>query len=168
MIEGVTKFTAQQLDYKRTTRVVQAHNSWYASAQQLLCDWRMLQSRRQTLMIPTTSIVYSDNFQSFFRCLFIHNKQSSHISMTQLTYIIYTTHIYQWHRSSILVPFLFGSLRIKDYLCIAKQKEENDGYKIWDPLSSQCRRKWRDSPIRPYLWANSYDWQGDDQPNRQT
>ena len=24
---GVTKFTAQQQDYKRTTRVVQAHNS---------------------------------------------------------------------------------------------------------------------------------------------
>ena len=24
---GVTKFTTQQLDYKRTTRVVQAHNS---------------------------------------------------------------------------------------------------------------------------------------------
>ena len=42
MIEGVTKFTAQQLDYKRTTRVVQAHISRYASAQQLLCDWRML------------------------------------------------------------------------------------------------------------------------------
>ena len=27
MIEGVTKFTAQQLDYKRTTRVVQAETN---------------------------------------------------------------------------------------------------------------------------------------------
>ena len=31
---------------------------------------------------------------------------------------------YQSSRSFILVTFLFGSLRIKDYLCIAKQKEE--------------------------------------------
>ena len=38
MMKGVTNFTAQQLDYKRTTRVVQAHNSLYASAQQLFCD----------------------------------------------------------------------------------------------------------------------------------
>ena len=38
MMKGVTNFTAQQLFYARTTRVVQAHNSWYASAQQLLCD----------------------------------------------------------------------------------------------------------------------------------
>lgn len=38
MMKGVTNFTAQQLDYKRTTRVVRAHNSRYASAQQLLCD----------------------------------------------------------------------------------------------------------------------------------
>ena len=62
-------------------------NQYEASAQQLLCGWQMLQSRRQTLMILTTSIVYSDNFQSFIRCLFIHNKQSSHISMTQLIHI---------------------------------------------------------------------------------
>lgn len=33
MIEGVTKFTAQQLDYKRTTRVVQAHNSCCATGE---------------------------------------------------------------------------------------------------------------------------------------
>lgn len=48
-------------------------------------------------------------------------KQFSPTSITQLI------RIYQNH-SSILVPFLFGGLRIKDYLCIAKQKEEYDGY----------------------------------------
>ncbi len=50
-------------------------------------------------------------------------KQFSSTSITPLIRINQTTHPY-------LVPFLFGSLRIKDYLCIAKQKEEYDGYKI--------------------------------------
>ena len=31
MMKGVTNFTTQQLDYKRTTRVVQAHNSCCAT-----------------------------------------------------------------------------------------------------------------------------------------
>ena len=31
MIEGVTKFTAQQLDYKRTTRVGRTHQNAFAS-----------------------------------------------------------------------------------------------------------------------------------------
>lgn len=52
------------------------------------------------------------------------------IKKAVLTHINSTAHSYQSNRSSILVPFLFGSLRIKDYLCIAKQKEEYDGYKI--------------------------------------
>ena len=39
-MKGVTNFTAQQLFYTRTTRVVRAHNSCDASAQQLLCDRR--------------------------------------------------------------------------------------------------------------------------------
>lgn len=47
MIEGVTKFTAQQLDYKRTTAVVRLANT----------------------TIPTTDINDSDNFYSIFRQL---------------------------------------------------------------------------------------------------
>ena len=34
--------TAHQLDNERTTRVVHAHISCYASAQQLLCGWRSI------------------------------------------------------------------------------------------------------------------------------
>lgn len=47
MIEGVTKFTAQQLDYKRTTAVV----------------------RLAKATIPTTDINDSDNFYCLFRQL---------------------------------------------------------------------------------------------------
>ena len=47
MMKGVTNFTAQQLDYKRTTTVVRLANT----------------------TIPTTDINDSDNFYSIFRQL---------------------------------------------------------------------------------------------------
>ena len=45
-----------------TTGVGRAHNSWYASAQQLLCGWRYRLLRLITLILPATSKGYSEDF----------------------------------------------------------------------------------------------------------
>ena len=58
---------AQQVYSTRTSAVVQAHISCYASAQQLLCGWKNLRTRKQELILQTTSIASSDNFYCSFR-----------------------------------------------------------------------------------------------------
>ena len=58
---------AHQLVYACTTRVVRAHISCYASAQQLLCGLRSLLLRKPILSFPTTSSVFSDNYCRILR-----------------------------------------------------------------------------------------------------
>lgn len=64
MMKGVTNFTAQQLDYKRTTRVVQAHNSCCATDGSDFPDNIYLLFQQLILLLPTT-------YKGFLRCLFL-------------------------------------------------------------------------------------------------
>ena len=54
MMKGVTNFTAQQLDYKRTTRVVQAHNSCCATDGSDFPGNIYLLFQQLILLLPTT------------------------------------------------------------------------------------------------------------------
>ena len=64
--------SAYQLVNACTTRVVRAHISCYASAQQLLCGLRSLLLRKPILSFPTTSSVFSDNFFRILRLYLTH------------------------------------------------------------------------------------------------
>ena len=64
MIKGVTNFTAQQLFYARTTRVVQAHNSCCATDGSDFPSNIYLLFQQLILLLPTT-------YKGFLRCLFL-------------------------------------------------------------------------------------------------
>ena len=69
---------AHQLVYSCTTRVVRAHISCYASAQQLLCGLRRLLLRKPILSFPTTLSVFSDNFFRILRLYHTHSALTSY------------------------------------------------------------------------------------------
>ena len=58
----IQQLIAHQLISACTTGVGRAHNSWYASAQQLLCGWRYRLLRLIILILPATSKGYSEDF----------------------------------------------------------------------------------------------------------
>ena len=58
----IQQLIAHQLISACTTGVGRAHNSWYASAQQLLCGRRYRLLRLITLILPATSKGYSEDF----------------------------------------------------------------------------------------------------------
>ena len=58
----IQQLIAHQLISACTTGVGRAHISCYASAQQLLCDRRYRLLRLITLILPTTSKGYSEDF----------------------------------------------------------------------------------------------------------
>lgn len=64
MMKGVTNFTAQQLDYKRTTADMQAHNSCCATDGSDFPGNIYLLFQQLILLIPTT-------YKGFLRCLFL-------------------------------------------------------------------------------------------------
>ena len=58
----ILQLIAHQLISACTTGVGRAYNSWYASAQQLLCGWRYRLLRLIILILPATSKGYSEDF----------------------------------------------------------------------------------------------------------
>ena len=58
----IQQFIAHQLICACITGVGRAHNSWYASAQQLLCGWKYRLLRLIALILPATSKGYSEDF----------------------------------------------------------------------------------------------------------
>ena len=93
MMKGVTNFTAQQLDYKRITADMQAHNSCCATDGSDFSGNRYLLFQQLILLLTTT-------YKSFLRCLFLLNSCSNphqqHRSFISIKPLIHISAIFIW------------------------------------------------------------------------
>ena len=63
------------------------HNTWATSAQQLLCGLQLHRFQEQTLYLPTTTIIYFDNFSYCFQSLILLLTTTGDTCWHQLSYL---------------------------------------------------------------------------------
>lgn len=64
------------------------YNSWITSAQQLLCGLQLHRFQEQTLYLPTTTIIYFDNFSYCFQSLILLLMTAYPITYDYLSYYL--------------------------------------------------------------------------------
>lgn len=64
------------------------YNSWITSAQHLMCGLQLHRFQEQTLYLPTTSIIYFDNFSYCFQSLILLLTTAYPITYNNLTYYL--------------------------------------------------------------------------------
>ena len=76
--------------FYRTAAGFHPHNTWCASAQQLICKRTTAVVRFKVLTIPKTGIISSGNFSYIFRILLLYFPAATPISFDHFSYI------FQW------------------------------------------------------------------------
>lgn len=79
------------------------YNSWITSAQHLMCGFQLHRFQEQTLYLPTTSIIYFDNFSYCFQSLILLLTTAYPITYNNRRYLLAAVILFAfvWHQVTL-------------------------------------------------------------------